>query len=120
MREREQEVADHDEKSEVVIEKLHAHIKELEADVKAARSGEAQQSQIWKDKATKMVVAMQEDAMQEQKYWKDMSLETIEKVTRKMQVAYSTRVKTAATRWMVGFMRAAFRELLIENHLEAT
>lgn len=35
-----------------------------------------------------------------------------------MQAAYTARVRKAATRWIIGFTRSIFRELMIERHIE--
>lgn len=79
LNERQREVEEHDARHESEIEKLHKQMETLETQLKAAKAAEADQSDIWREKATIMVEKLTADAREETDFWKNKSSETIEK-----------------------------------------
>jgi len=118
LKERAAEVEEQDARYEAQVTALHQQLEGLEAQLKQAKTGEAEQSRVWREKATVMVEKLTADAREETDFWKNKSSDTIEKVTKKMQEAYTARARQAATRWIIGFTRSIFRALLGEQHIE--
>ena len=79
LNERQREVEEHDARHEMEVEKLHKQMETLETQLKAAKAAEADQSDIWREKATIMVEKLTADAREETDFWKNKSSETIEK-----------------------------------------